>query len=92
MKPKWWLAMGMAAAGALTFFGGMVWSVFSGVAVPYQDPTPEMIAYEHFHLRVSVWMLAVGMGLIGAASIYTFGLLLITLGRSEIKRRLCPFS
>ena len=86
------MASGVAVAGVLTFFGGMVWSVVSGVAVPYQDATPEMIAYERFHFRLSSGMLLVGVGLIAVATFYTLGLLMITLGPRAIRRRLNPLS
>jgi hypothetical protein len=55
---KWLVPICLTVLALVLFFGGIAWAVGTGVAVPDQDPTPEMRAYARFHERIaSVLML-----------------------------------
>lgn len=53
MFTRWRYPLLLAAPGVLLLDAGFVWFVVSGVAIPYQDPTPAMMAYDHLDRRIS---------------------------------------
>lgn len=49
----WKVAGGLLALAALLSATWMAHAVATGIAIPYPDPTPELAAYERFHLGIS---------------------------------------
>ena len=60
-------------AGVIFFIIGLVYGVFSGVAVPFQDPTPAERAFEKFHEQVSQWLMMARACLSAGVVCVTFG-------------------
>ena len=70
LRSIWTVPLAFLAAGFGLVLSGIGWAVATGVAIPYQDPTPAMEAYEDFHLRISDTLWGGGALLLVAALIW----------------------
>lgn len=74
-RTAWALPLVLFAIGIALFFGGIGWAVATGVAIPYQDPTPEMQGYEAFHFRIVDPLMYGGMLFVFVAAVWSVLLL-----------------
>ena len=84
-RPWLLLSFLVAAAGMLVSFAGLIYGVLT-VGVPSQDPTPEMVAREAFHLEVSGWMIMVGAVML-FSGVLAFLAILVTRGAKLLAGR-----
>lgn len=62
--------LALGAFGLALFLGGIGWATATGVAIPYQDPTPAMQAYENRHLQITELLMSGGVLLVFVASVW----------------------
>ena len=80
----------VAALGMLVAFFGLVYGVLL-VGVPSQDPTPQMVQREAFHVAVSGWIMLLGACLLFCGSL-TFFSVLVTRGAVRMLGKRSPSS
>lgn len=81
-RSRWLIPLGFFGLGMLLFVGGFAWAIVSGVAIPDQDPSPEMQRYAAFHDGIAKLMVLTSLVLISGAIVWALILLLQWLIRS----------
>lgn len=82
----WKVVVGILALAITLSAIFMAHAVATGIGVPYPDPTPELAAYERFHLGISkpLFLIAGAAWLVvGVAATVCVGRWLLRRGRAE---------
>ncbi len=77
MRGRPWITLLITlGVGIVLFIGGFAYAVVTGVAIPDQDPTPEMVEYARFHDRIAQFLVISGL-LLAVGSILASPVLLV---------------